>query len=101
MWDAPLEWLIVIVAVLFLFGSSKKIPEFARNLGRATGEFKKGQVELENQIRKAVNTPSPTTSSNQDHINYQDVARSMGIETENKNDDDLKKEISERLNSGQ
>lgn len=101
MWDAPLEWLIVVVAVLLLFGSSRKIPEFARNLGRASGEFKRGQVELENQIRKAVNASASPTSSSQGPIDYQEVAKSMGIEAENKDEDQLKKEISERLNSGQ
>jgi sec-independent protein translocase protein TatA len=36
------EWIVVaIVAVVVLFGA-KKIPEMARSLGRAQGEFKKG-----------------------------------------------------------
>ena len=47
MFDSPIEWLIVVAVILLLFGSTKKIPEFARNLGKATGEFKRGQMELE------------------------------------------------------
>jgi sec-independent protein translocase protein TatA len=36
------EWVIVaVVAVVVLFGA-KKLPEMARSLGRAQGEFKKG-----------------------------------------------------------
>ena len=36
------EWLIVgIIAVVVLFGA-KKLPEMARSVGRAQGEFKKG-----------------------------------------------------------
>jgi sec-independent protein translocase protein TatA len=36
------EWIIVgIIAVAVLFGA-KKIPDIARNVGRAQGEFKKG-----------------------------------------------------------
>jgi sec-independent protein translocase protein TatA len=39
------EWIVVaIVAVVVLFGA-KKIPEMARSLGRAQGEFKKGMKE--------------------------------------------------------
>ena len=38
------ELLIVLVVVVLLFGS-KKVPELARSLGRATREFKKGQNE--------------------------------------------------------
>jgi sec-independent protein translocase protein TatA len=36
------EWIVVgIVAVVVLFGA-KKLPEMARSVGRAQGEFKKG-----------------------------------------------------------
>ena len=39
------EWIVVaIVAVVVLFGA-KKIPEMARSLGRAQGEFKKGMKD--------------------------------------------------------
>ena len=39
------EWIVVaVVAVVVLFGA-KKIPEMARSLGRAQGEFKKGMKE--------------------------------------------------------
>jgi sec-independent protein translocase protein TatA len=39
------EWIIVgIIAVAVLFGA-KKIPDIARNVGRAQGEFKKGMKE--------------------------------------------------------
>ena len=44
----PGFWQIVIVLVVIalLFGA-KKIPEFARSLGKAKGEFKKGLEEGE------------------------------------------------------
>ena len=39
------EWIIVgIIAVAVLFGA-KRIPDIARNVGRAQGEFKKGMKE--------------------------------------------------------
>lgn len=59
------ELIAIIVAALFLFGP-KKLPELARSLGGAMGEFKKAQraAELElNQFdaytRKAGNTVTP------------------------------------------
>jgi sec-independent protein translocase protein TatA len=38
------ELLIILAIVLLVFGS-KKVPELARSLGRATKEFKKGTQE--------------------------------------------------------
>ncbi len=40
------ELLIVLVAVLLLFGG-KKLPELARSLGKAQNEFKKGLTDGE------------------------------------------------------
>ena len=40
-----MEWAVVaVVAVAVLFGATK-LPEIARNMGRAQGEFKKGLKE--------------------------------------------------------
>ena len=39
------EWIVVgLIAVAVLFGA-KKLPEMARSVGRAQGEFKKGLKE--------------------------------------------------------
>jgi sec-independent protein translocase protein TatA len=40
----PNEWLLIILAVLVLFGASA-IPKFARSLGKAKSEFEKGLKE--------------------------------------------------------
>jgi len=37
---APLHWLVVLVAVLILFGP-KRLPEIGKGLGEAIREFKK------------------------------------------------------------
>ena len=41
--------LIIVLAVLILFGG-KKIPEFARSLGKGLKEFKKATKELDDSI---------------------------------------------------
>jgi sec-independent protein translocase protein TatA len=48
------EWLIVILAVLLLFGA-KKIPELARGLGTGIKEFKKATREVTDEIHNAAN----------------------------------------------
>ncbi|MEM0271185.1 MAG: twin-arginine translocase TatA/TatE family subunit [Thermoprotei archaeon] len=55
MLDNPSDWLIFILVALLLFGGSSKIPELARGLGRAVGEFRKAQIEVEREINTMVN----------------------------------------------
>ena len=43
-------WIVVIVGVL-LFGA-KKIPELAKTLGKAKGEYKKGEIEGDNELKE-------------------------------------------------
>ena len=42
-----MEWGVVaaVAGVLLIFGGAKKLPEWARSLGRAQGEFKQGLRE--------------------------------------------------------
>ena len=46
------EWVIVIMAVLLLFGA-RKIPELARGLGQGIREFKKATKEVTDEIQNA------------------------------------------------
>ena len=47
----PWQILVVAILILVLFGGAKKIPELARSLGKAKGEFKKGTEEGERIAR--------------------------------------------------
>ncbi len=57
------EWVIVIMAVLLLFGA-RKIPELARGLGQGIKEFKKATREVTDEIHNAADEPPPSKSSN-------------------------------------
>ncbi len=50
MWG-PWQILMVIIVLVLVFGS-KKLPELARALGKAKGEFKKGSAEGEALLRQ-------------------------------------------------
>ena len=53
-----------------LFGA-KKLPEFARNMGKATGEFHKGKIEAEkeiNDMKKAITNPVNEVKNTADEI---------------------------------
>jgi len=48
---AGIEWIIILLifAILLLFGP-QKLPELARGIGKAMGEFRRGKMEVERQI---------------------------------------------------
>ncbi len=46
---SPIEIALIVLVIIVLFGANK-IPELARSLGKATGEFKKGKQEIESEL---------------------------------------------------
>jgi sec-independent protein translocase protein TatA len=55
------ELIIVLVAILILFGS-KKIPEFAKGLGQGIKEFKKASSDVTNELHNAMEQEPPRTT---------------------------------------
>ena len=47
----PLELGAIALIVILLFGASK-LPDLARSMGSATGEFKKGRQEVEEELEE-------------------------------------------------
>lgn len=64
-WLGGWEWVIVILAVLLLFGA-RKIPELARGLGQGIKEFKKATREVTDEIHNAANETPQTTKPKTD-----------------------------------
>ena len=89
------EWVIIliVIAVLLLFGP-QKLPELARSIGRAWGEFRRGEVEGERQIQQEFSTEPRTTGPR-----LRDAASELGISTMGKSDGQLKLEIARRIDS--
>ena len=98
----PLQWIVigVIVVVIFLWGP-QKIPELARGLGRAKGEFEKASKEFD-AASKQVAAGSATSTTPQaaavfaeksgDQI-LVETARALGITTEGKSREQISQEI--------
>lgn len=51
--NSPAQLMVIAVLVLILFGA-KKLPMFARSLGRSMGEFRKAKEEFEQELNSAV-----------------------------------------------
>lgn len=62
------EILLIFVVILLLFGG-KRIPELARNFGRASYEFKKAKAAIEkeaNELKNEIENISENTEDNND-----------------------------------
>ncbi len=47
-----MEWIwIIIIAGILIFGA-KKIPELAKTLGKAKGDYEKGKIESEKDLKE-------------------------------------------------
>lgn len=98
------EWIIIgVVAIVIILWGPAKIPEFARAIGRAKGEFNKASKELTSaaslettpQSPQAVVMPSPAppTLKTKDEMLIES-ARGLGIPTDGKTREQISEEIS-------
>jgi sec-independent protein translocase protein TatA len=63
--DSIDDWLIIAVIAGILFYGSSKIPQLAHSLGRSVGEFKKGRLEVERELKaEQIATGTDVTPSN-------------------------------------
>lgn len=65
MFDSIDDWLIIAVVAGILFYGSSKIPQLARSLGRSVGEFKRGRIEVERELKaeQVASSTAPTPQS--------------------------------------
>ena len=85
------ELILILIVALFLFGSNK-LPELARSLGKAAGEFKKARIETEHQLKG-------NEKSNEKDKKIHNMAIELGLEAQNKNSEQLVEEIRSRVKS--
>ena len=46
------EIIIILVVIAVLIFGAKKIPELARTFGKAKGEFEKGKIEADKELKE-------------------------------------------------
>lgn len=88
--------LLILLVAMLLFGSSK-IPELARSLGKATGEFKKAQQETEAELRDSEKSSKEQKSLNEKSSKIKQMASDLGIPIEGKSDEQLLDEIKKKI----
>ncbi len=91
---SPIEIGLIVVVIIVLFGANK-IPELARSLGKASGEFKKGKNEIEDELNDISKPGSKQVENPSQKIKT--MAKDLGIATEGKSDEQLLDEIQKKM----
>jgi sec-independent protein translocase protein TatA len=89
-----MEWIIIVGLVVVVFFGAKKIPELARSFGKASGEFEKARIEAKNEVERLKNAPSNSAERSK----LEDVAQTLGLNSSDKSDQQLRSAIEDELN---
>ncbi len=81
------EILLIVLILILLFGA-KRIPDLMRSLGEGMREFKKASRGLTEE-----SAPKEKTESER----LREAAAALGIPTEGKTDEEIRKEVSARV----
>jgi len=46
------EWIFILVIIAVLLFGAKKIPQLAKTFGKAKGEFEKGRIEGDKELKE-------------------------------------------------
>ena len=84
--------ILILILALFIFGPSK-LPELARSLGKAAGEFKRAQKETELDIKRF------DDPLNDKDTKIHNLAIEMGIDVKDKTSEQLVEEIRFKIRS--
>jgi sec-independent protein translocase protein TatA len=87
-----LEWVFIIIIVVVLFFGVKKIPEIARSVGRASSEYQKAKIQAKQELNQ-MNAKDGVDKSTIDREKLESIADTLGIDSTNKNDADLREAI--------
>lgn len=80
--------ILIIIAVLLLFGP-EKLPQLARGIGRALGEFQRGRLEIEREI----STDFAQADTRDLRIRVEKAAGALGVPAAGRSELQLKLDI--------
>jgi len=83
---------LIIIAILLLFGP-QKLPELARGIGRALGEFRRGKMEVERQI----STELSEMETRDTRVRVEKAASALGIAAVGRSEMQLKLDIARAI----
>jgi sec-independent protein translocase protein TatA len=91
-----IEWIIIIAIIVIMFFGVKKIPELARNVGRASVEYKKARIEVDREISRL----KEDTTEDMDRKKLEEVADKLEIDYGSMTDEEIRNAIEKEINKG-
>ena len=93
-----MEWIWIILIASVLLVGTDKLPELARSLGKAMGEFQKGKRELEHEIDSSYKGfKTAPVSKSLTKLELQKSASALGIDVTTKTEDEIREAIKRKL----
>lgn len=92
------EWIIIIFVALLVLLGTNRLPEVSKKLGKVVGEYSKAKNEVQKQFKDFSNANLDISGPVQnERQKLEAIAKSLGIEFENKSDDELREQISSKI----
>ncbi len=99
------EWVIIAFAALVLILGTNRLPEIARRLGKAAGEYERARAGVRDGMREMAGEPGgrgirvagPVATERE---KLEAICASLGIDPAGRDDGDLRGMISRRMGSG-
>src|SRR5690349_5877692 len=93
------EWIIIAFVAIVLFLGAKRLPEASRKIGKIMGEYNKTKNVVQNELQKVtadynISVQGPVETERQ---KLETIARSLGIDSSNKTNDELKNLIASKM----
>ena len=93
------DWIMIGIVALALLLGTKRLPDATKKLARVMAQYDKTKNMVQEEIQKAkgefnINISGPVMSERQ---KLETLAKSLGISTEDKTDDDLRNIVNSKL----
>ena len=96
------EWVIIIFLALILLLGANRFPEIATKLGKTVGKYNKAKNKIQNEMKDFSKENLDISGPVKNEREKLDViAKTIGVDSKNKTDDQLKRIITNKMGSSQ
>lgn len=93
------DWIMIVLVALVLLLGTKRLPDATKKLARVMAQYDKTKNMVQDEIKKAkgefnLDISGPVMSERQ---KLETLAKSLGVNTEGKTDDDLRSLVNSKL----